>query len=353
MLFVTFLFSCVFFYFQCPASTAITLVNVTVDDQFGDPYTHSQILYTPTEAWSIAPDCDYCPDHSALSTNKAYNRTWHESYFSSSLDSGALRPGTSRYASFQFMGTAVYVICIVPPSTNITTQMNFFIDGDAVGSYPPMSATVDGWQYDVVVYRNTSLSTAGHQLLIQSGEEDGEDAIILLDSIIYTTHNTIDSSIDGVSHNNPALGPKRVPLAPVIGATVGGFVLILLCGVFCFLHQRRQKSLPVAVQTASPLWKRLLSPFNKHSRKTHMSLDTPALTRPVVPHSSSSSQNDRRIQSILAWQKNTQQGTRALDLAPPDMSEELSSYYEDATTTESRRVRTPPPPPRRYIITNK
>ncbi|KAJ3915034.1 hypothetical protein F5877DRAFT_70221 [Lentinula edodes] len=340
MLFVTFLFSCVFFYFQCPASTAITLVNVTVDDQFGDPYTHSQILYTPTEAWSIAPDCDYCPNHSALSTNQAYNRTWHESYFSSSLDSGALRPGTSRYASFQFMGkcqipnilgTAVYVICIVPPSTNITTQMNFFIDGDAVGSYPPMSATVDEWQYDVVVYRNTSLSTAGHQLLIQSGEED-----------------------DGVSHNNPALGSKRVLLAPVIGGTVGGFVLILLCGVFFFLHQRRQKSLPAAVETASPPWKRLLNPFNKHSQKTHMSLDdTPALTRPVVPHSSSSSQNDRRIQSILAWQKNTQQGTRAPDLAPPDMSEELSSYYEDATTTESRRVRTPPPPPRRYIITNK
>ncbi|KAF8823940.1 hypothetical protein HHX47_DHR9000550 [Lentinula edodes] len=193
-----------------------------------------------------------------------------------------------------------------------------------------MSATVDEWQYDVVVYRNTSLSTAGHQLLIQSGEED-----------------------DGVSHNNAAPGSKRVPLAPVIGGTVGGFVLILLCGVFFFLHQRRQKSLPAAVETASPPWKRLLSPFNKHSQKTHMSLDTPALTRPVVPHSSSSSQNDRRIQSILAWQKNTQQGNRALDLAPPDMSEELSSYYEDATTTESRRVRTPPPPPRRYIITNK
>ncbi|KAJ4485451.1 hypothetical protein J3R30DRAFT_3696810 [Lentinula aciculospora] len=351
MHFVTFLFSWFIFEIPCSASTASTLVNVTVDDQFGDAYTHSQISYTPIEAWSAAPDCSHCPSPSTLSTAKARYHTWHESYFSSDSASGTIRPGTPRYASFQFIGNAVYVACIVPPSNNITNQMKFFIDGIEVGSLYPMFATSTEWQYDVVVYQNTSMSMASHQLLISSGGEDGPDAIILLDFIMYST-NDIDSTTDGVSLNGSPPGTKGVPLTPVIGATVGGIALIMVCGLFFFLRRRKRGSRPVTILSDSPWWRRLRSPLNGQSSKTQILPNTPGLMRAVDPHPERA-QNDCRTQSILVWQQNTQQGTRSVDLAPLDMSEELSSYYENATTTESRRVHTPPPPPRRYIVTNK
>ncbi|KAJ3836093.1 hypothetical protein F5878DRAFT_626132 [Lentinula raphanica] len=189
--FFTFLFFFTLFHRQISASTTTTLVNVTVDDQFGDPHTHSQIIYTPAEAWSIAPNCSHCPDGiSSLSPSRASNGTWHGSYFSSETASGAIRAGAPRYAELQFTGNAIYVICIIPPSTNITNRLNFSIDGTEVGSYPPAPAIatdLGGWQYGVVVYHNTSIPMASHQLLIQSGEEDGPDAIILLDSIVYST----------------------------------------------------------------------------------------------------------------------------------------------------------------------
>ncbi|KAJ3796455.1 hypothetical protein GGU11DRAFT_141133 [Lentinula aff. detonsa] len=339
--FVTFLFIFIFYYRQCSASTATTLVNVTVDDQFGDPYTYSQITYTPTEAWNTALNCSHCPDPS-VSSAKVRNQTWHESYFSSDSSSGAVRPDTPRYASIHFTGNAVYVTCIIPPSINdVTNRMKFFVDGIVVGSYPLMSTSSElaEWQYGVVVYQNTSMSMENHQLLIQSGEEGGPDAIILLDSIMYSTFRGLTNG--SISANNSSPGPRRVPSAPIVGASVGGFVLILVCGLLFFVHRRRRRS------------------FSSFKTQTRMSIDSPESIRTAASHlnidslSTRSAKIDCRTQSILAWQQNTQQANRSPDLAALDMSEELSSYYDNATTTESRRVRTPPPPSRRYIVTNK
>ncbi|KAJ3994086.1 hypothetical protein F5050DRAFT_578611 [Lentinula boryana] len=339
--FVTFLFISIFYYRQCSASTATMLVNVTVDDQFGDPYTYSQITYTPTEAWNTALNCSHCPDPS-VSSAKVRNQTWHESYFSSDSNSGAVRPDTPRYASTHFTGNAVYVTCIIPPSINdITNRMKFFVDGIEVGSYPLMSTSSElaEWQYGVVVYQNTSMSMANHQLLIQSGEEGGPDAIILLDSIMYSTFRGLTTGSNSPNDSSP--GPRRVPSAPIVGASVGGFALILVCGLLFFVHRRRRRSFP------------------SFKTQTRMSIDSPESIRTVASHlntgslSTRSSKIDCRTQSILAWQQTTQQGNRSPDLAALDTSEELSSYYDNATTTESRRVRTPPPPSRRYIVTNK
>ncbi|KAJ3825919.1 hypothetical protein EV361DRAFT_954108 [Lentinula raphanica] len=344
--FFTFLFFFTLFHRQISASTTTTLVNVTVDDQFGDPHTHSQIIYTPAEAWSIAPNCSHCPDGiSSLSPSRASNGTWHGSYFSSETASGAIRAGAPRYAELQFTGNAIYVICIIPPSTNITNRLNFSIDGTEVGSYPPAPAIatdLGGWQYGVVVYHNTSIPMASHQLLIQSGEEDGPDAIILLDSIVYSTYINPDTVTRPL--------PRRELLAAIVGGSVGGFTLVLVFGIVIFVYRRRQMSLTVTVGSSSR-WRRLLIPPHRQSIKTQtrMSLEGPESSSRIT----SLTEVDNRTQSILAWQQRAQQGSNSSVLAPLDMSEELSSYYDNATTTESRRVHTPPPPPRRYIVANR
>lgn len=65
--------------------------------------------------------------------------------------------------------------------------MVFFIDGMEVGFYPPTPTDIqNNWQYGVVVYSNSSMSMTEHQLLIQSGQLEGPDSIIILDSIVYS-----------------------------------------------------------------------------------------------------------------------------------------------------------------------
>ncbi|KAF9068527.1 hypothetical protein BDP27DRAFT_1527923 [Rhodocollybia butyracea] len=178
MLFVRFLFSCLLISFHCQCAIT-TFVNITVDDQFGDPSTHSQISYMPPDAWSIAPNCSHCPDNLSLFPAKAYNRTWHD---------GAVRPGTVRSASLQFYGKLhVFDVILHSHPHFRKCSMIFFIDGVRMGSYSSeLNSAQDQWMYDVVVFQNTSLAMTKHQLLIQSGQENGPDTIILLDYIMYS-----------------------------------------------------------------------------------------------------------------------------------------------------------------------
>lgn len=55
-----------------------SLVNVTIDDNFGDPRTGTQIIYLPPGTWNNGTKCSGCthPDPSQL-----YNGTWHDSTF--------------------------------------------------------------------------------------------------------------------------------------------------------------------------------------------------------------------------------------------------------------------------------
>jgi len=214
-----------------------------------------------------------------------------------------------------------------------------------VGFYPPTPTDIqNNWQYGVVVYSNSSMSMTEHQLLIQSGQLEGPDSIIILDSIVYSYDSSEGSS-------------KANPLTTILGAVFGSLAaLILVCGLLLFLRIRRRRRRPilhesVQSQAVTPWWR--LNPFIFLSKTTSRARTAAVTTQRSGSSATESTQADSRTQSILDWQHQTQQATRSLDLAPQDMSEELSSYYENATATESRRVRTPPPPPRRYIIRNK
>ena len=55
-------------------------VNVTIDDQYGDPTTGQFILYNPPEAWQNGLDCEACNAKPRPITN-AYNNTWKDGSF--------------------------------------------------------------------------------------------------------------------------------------------------------------------------------------------------------------------------------------------------------------------------------
>lgn len=75
------------------------LVNVTVDDTFGDPSTGKQVVYSPQGAWQPGQFCTTCTAHPDKSL--AFNGTWHDSTFN---DAGL--PGTTQLpvATFSFVG---------------------------------------------------------------------------------------------------------------------------------------------------------------------------------------------------------------------------------------------------------
>ncbi|KIK54604.1 hypothetical protein GYMLUDRAFT_76944 [Collybiopsis luxurians FD-317 M1] len=339
-----FLFSNLLVYLQCQR-VASTLINITVDDELGDPDSHSHITYNPPEAWKIGLPCSQCLDgFPPPSPSPAYSQTWHYSQYSNKSQ-GSYPPN----ASFTFFGSAVYVNCTIPSYFASTPpQMSFLINGSEVGQYTPdQDIDSNDWRYNVVVYNDILLPMAEHSLTIQINEQGGVP--ILLDSITCST----------TEPKSKGSGEHGIPVTTVVGAVLGCLAFLLICAVLLLVYRQRRGQKPLlphrTISSGPPStrkWKlaffrgpsstATVEPFETHAQRG----TTPRLN--VVQ----SDALDSRTQSILAWQRNTLQATRSLDLAPPDMSEELSSYYEDATATESRRIRTPPPPPKRYIIRN-
>jgi len=76
------------------------LVNVTVDNKFGDPRTGAQFSYSPNGAWFDEPGCATCSAHP--NPAYAYDRTWIEGTFTQP-GSGAF-PGVVLNASINFTG---------------------------------------------------------------------------------------------------------------------------------------------------------------------------------------------------------------------------------------------------------
>ena len=83
----------------------------------------------------------------------------------------------------------MYVFCIVTRSFESPrgdSDMDFFIDGQLVGSYvhPPNG---DGtYEYNVPVYANDSLPPGEHTIIVVNGRPSGRQSLTLLDYIIYS-----------------------------------------------------------------------------------------------------------------------------------------------------------------------
>ncbi|RDX56297.1 hypothetical protein OH76DRAFT_1318572, partial [Lentinus brumalis] len=162
------------------------LVNVTIDDTFGDPITRAQIVYDPPGVWKVGQSCTDCtaqPDRSQLT-----NGTWHDGTFSAAVENGD-DSNQLLTAAVTFEGVAVYVYCVVTHSFKSpvgNSDMSFFIDGNLVGNFvqPPTGDTT--YEYNVPVYANDSLPPGTHTIAIVNGVPNGNQSLTLLDYIVYT-----------------------------------------------------------------------------------------------------------------------------------------------------------------------
>ena len=95
--------------------------------------------------------------------------------------------------ALQFTGSAVYVYCILTrhiPFPDGNTDMTFFIDNEQVGIFTQTTNGDPSFQYNALVYRNTSLENAPHTFRLESGHL-GQQALVLLDYLVYTCVNKI------------------------------------------------------------------------------------------------------------------------------------------------------------------
>ena len=76
--------------------------NITIDDTNGDPVTHLQVTYTPSELWSAGQDCKSCTIRPEL----AHDGTCHKGIFVPASKSTVKLPyfGETLTAEMQFNG---------------------------------------------------------------------------------------------------------------------------------------------------------------------------------------------------------------------------------------------------------
>lgn len=79
---------------------ASTLVNVSIDDTFGDEETGNHIQYSPDGAW-LPNGCTGC--NTVVDSTSAFRGTWHYALFTPPTDGSAAQPVS---ATVQFTGTS-------------------------------------------------------------------------------------------------------------------------------------------------------------------------------------------------------------------------------------------------------
>ena len=65
-----------------------------------------------------------------------------------------------------------------------TTNMAFFIDGEAVGSYSHIPSGETDFLYNVSCYANASIPDGQHEFVVQAA--GGQSSVFLFDYLIYT-----------------------------------------------------------------------------------------------------------------------------------------------------------------------
>ncbi|KAF8980266.1 hypothetical protein BDQ17DRAFT_1263914 [Cyathus striatus] len=175
-----------FYLFSVLSIARAVLVNVTVDDASPDPLTGKTIAYLPTASWQQGDSCTTC---NAGADGRLMNGgTWHDGTVSIFLS-----PSGPLNATFVFNGTAIYVFCALALQTTNAlaafSNMTFYIDGDLVGQFQRIPPGTNGFQYNVSVYSNTTLSPGSHTFMLQNGVavgNGGDTSLTLFDYLVYS-----------------------------------------------------------------------------------------------------------------------------------------------------------------------
>ena len=219
--------------FSTPVSSG--LVNITVDDTFGDLTTGLFPEYSPNNGtWNAGSSSENCPScyigPSLLDLAQIHNGTWHDTTY--------LPWETPATITVRFDGSAVYVFNILPntlPSTITTANISFSIDGEDVYRFfhsPESGTTI---LYNQLVYRNTTLKDGPHTLTMTAGS----NSLVLFDYLLYTTHSNDTTS---TATNSTRSSSSSVPAGVIVGAVVGGVVLLGAAIAAFFLYRKHARS---------------------------------------------------------------------------------------------------------------
>ncbi|KAI0666261.1 hypothetical protein C8Q78DRAFT_1072504 [Trametes maxima] len=200
---------------------AAALVNVTIDDTFGDESNGNKISYQPESAWNVGQDCPACTAKPDIS--QVFNRTWHDTTFNGSSNAPLIAERATHHIT---SGVAVYVYCILSDTTQFpfgNSDMTFLLDGEQVGRFVRAAPGNPTYHYNVPVYVNESLPAGEHTITIVNGEPNGNRSLILLDYIVYSQQ--MDPSVAPVSSASAQTvgatdsSTSAIPSSPPLGAS--------------------------------------------------------------------------------------------------------------------------------------
>lgn len=215
-----------------------SLVNHTIDDQYGDSQTGAQPAYTPSTSFTQGSSCSGCG--AKLNSSEAFDETWHDG----TIDSIHSNTSAELRISMQFTGVALYTFCIMPNTYNYSTFANytFSIDGDFVGSYQHKPDGSQNISYQVPVYTNTSLANEAHEFIIHI-PRGSTPTLVLFDYVIYTTlEDSANYTTASLASTSPTSSPTA-DIATLAGGIGGGlaFLVLIIC-VIIILYRGRWKN---------------------------------------------------------------------------------------------------------------
>lgn len=107
------------------------------------------------------------------------------------------------------------------------TDMTFFLDGSAVGSFKRQPDGDTSHSFNQTVFSMENLTNTAHSLQILVGL-GGQKALILLSSIVYTTDGTIRDSntSSGGTLPNKGTSSSHTHIGVIVGGLIGGLATI-------------------------------------------------------------------------------------------------------------------------------
>ncbi|KAL5490659.1 hypothetical protein ACEPAI_5493 [Sanghuangporus weigelae] len=227
-------------------------VNVTIDDQFGDPTTGQVIQYNPSGAWHPGQSCEPCTAKPRPISN-AHNGTWTDgTFFPEGTGTNGLS-GQIISASVPFIGTAVYVQAILTGSITSPdgySDFTFYIDNVTSGVFQRAPNGDNTYQFNQTIFSKTGLSNSLHTITIESGRA-GNKSLVLLDSIIYT-RQVQNSTSNPDNQSSPESGSSSSNIGIVVGPVVGGVIVAGAILALLFFMRRRRQGQRVRILLDSP-----------------------------------------------------------------------------------------------------
>ncbi|KAF7310426.1 hypothetical protein HMN09_00584600 [Mycena chlorophos] len=258
---------------------APVLASIIVIDDENGASDGSRVVYSGPWLSGAIANCQ-TPLCASPSPGIASEETYTSSVFSK--NSSSRQPTYPYNATVTFTGVSVLVKSILSNSLDHPThlyrgetQMFFWIDDRIVGNYTHAPTGAGGFLANQTVFAVGDLDMQSHTLTVSNGQTNGQDSLVILDSIWYSVDEDLSKlatgSVGAASFSAAGaaatLSPSTTPVAAsghssnaatIVGALVG-VLAVLLLALIAFLWMRHRGRPP---KSNVPLSKTVLAPFN-------------------------------------------------------------------------------------------